>query len=225
MLDNLVVSLGISIYQDFGSAHRLIPSVHKKVEHIIAVDGRYPGYGDDKLSGLSTDGTREYLQQFSNIHLIDMPNSPQVAKRSRYLEEAGKYKTDVLIVVDADEWIEEIEENGGWWDFRSKVVELFEEAERDGLGPVHNLYGIWERYGAPDQFQHNPRVILRPEECEYYFHHNFVRNKSKGYREWMEAPFSKGIILRGDNHLRTKEREQTMTDYEDLQSHCDERLT
>ena len=118
MTRSLVVSLGLSIYQDLQSVQRLIPSVLGKVEHIIAIDGRYPGYDDEPQSGLSTDGTREYLLRFSNIHLIDMPNSPQVAKRSRYLEESAKYKTDVLIVVDADEWIEERFRNG-WRDFQT----------------------------------------------------------------------------------------------------------
>jgi glycosyltransferase involved in cell wall biosynthesis len=224
MTRSLVVSLGLSIYQDLQSVRRLIPSVCKKVQHIIAIDGRYPGYDDASQSGLSTDGTREYLLQFSNIHLIDMPNSPQVAKRSRYLQEAAKYKTDVLIVVDADEWIEERFADG-WRDFKQSALFLLQESETDGLGPTHNLFGIWERYGDPDQYQHNPRVILRPEECEYYYHHNFVRNKTRGYREWMEPPFSRGIYLCGDNDLRTRAREQLMTDYEIFQAYCNECLT
>ena len=222
-VDNLIVSVGLSIYQDCQSVRRLIPSIHKQVDYIIVVDGRYPGFGYEGSSGLSTDGTREYLLQFPRIRLIDMPNSGQVAKRTRYLTEAGKYKTDVLIVLDADEWIEE-RNKGGWSEFRRDVAEILDEENR-GLGPVHNVFGIWERYGDPDQFQHNPRVILKPGQCEYYHHHNFIRNRSKRYREWMEPPISQGLVLRGNDDLRSKKREQRMTEYEYLQSECDEKFT
>lgn len=67
------------------------------VDVVVAVDGAYATAG----GALSTDGTREYLAQFSKVQLLDEAGTTQFAKRNRYLA-AGR-PGDLLFVIDADE--------------------------------------------------------------------------------------------------------------------------
>jgi glycosyltransferase involved in cell wall biosynthesis len=224
MSDTVTVAIGTTVYQDCPGVKRMLSSVYKQVDRVIFVDGRFPGFDSCCMPGISTDGLKEYLQEFDNIHLVEMANEPQVAKRNKYLEIAAEYKIDIVLVLDADEWIEERKEYGGWEDFRKRAADII-HSPHDGFDFIYNLYGIWEQYGAPDQLQHNPRIIFRPEQCEYYGHHNWLRNKSRGYRLWMEPPVSRGIVLRGDNTLRSEYREHQMDRYERFQQVCDEKYT
>jgi hypothetical protein len=85
------------VWNDLAALKQTIPTWLPYVSHIIAVDGAYAETGH----ALSTDGTREYLQSFKNVTLIDAPGLSQCEKRTRYFQ-AGQLN-DLMFVIDADE--------------------------------------------------------------------------------------------------------------------------
>ena len=100
------IGIGLIFYDDLESLKRCMPTV--EADTIYAIDGRFKGY--DTPNALSTDGSREYLQTFDNVVLIDAPDLPQFEKRNTYLKAC---KEDFLFVVDSDHLME-----GDWKLFR-----------------------------------------------------------------------------------------------------------
>ena len=89
----------LNVWNDLEGLKKTMPTWLNYVDHVIAVDG---AYGSLK-NGLSTDGTREFLQAQKRVTLVDGAGLMQCEKRTRYLS-LGK-KGDLLFIIDADEFV------------------------------------------------------------------------------------------------------------------------
>jgi hypothetical protein len=97
----------VNVWNDAPSLQRTLETWAPHVDHVVVVDGRYRGITDRE--GLSTDGTRELLQDElqGRLELIDAPDLDQVAKRSLYWTR-GRVG-DLYVLIDADEVYEGLE--------------------------------------------------------------------------------------------------------------------
>lgn len=91
----------INIWNDANALRLTLPSWVNHVDAIIAVDGAYPTTG--AAAPLSTDDSRELLRATGKCELIELGHRMQVEKRNAYL--AACRPGDLIIVVDADEWV------------------------------------------------------------------------------------------------------------------------
>jgi hypothetical protein len=91
----------LNVWNDLPALRESVPLWMEHVDHVIAVDGVYDSAGVSEP--LSTDGTREFLQSFPKVQLLDCGHRPQIDKRNLYLAHARE--GDLIFVVDADEFV------------------------------------------------------------------------------------------------------------------------
>jgi hypothetical protein len=200
------IAAGLIFYNDLTSLQRLMPTL-KKCEAVYAIDGRFISFPGD--SDLSTDGSREYLQSFSNVKLIDMSIGLEQSKRNAFLKAAEADGFDAIFVLDADEYIE-----GDWDEF---VKECNDKIASTGVYMVK----VW----MGNTFNSFPRLIYPISEFEYYPAHYSLRRKSTGEYLWasdFDVGEIKSIRLWHDDDLRTKDRIAMMSGYQMWQKQYDD---
>lgn len=114
MLDykSLRITLGCAVvfYNDLASLRRCVESVYGNVDYLICVDGKYV-YNDWDTEPLSTDGSREYIQDIARDFegqaclLLDKPNLTEAKKRQAYVDITQELGIDVLLILDSDEYV------------------------------------------------------------------------------------------------------------------------
>jgi hypothetical protein len=85
-------------YNDMPFVQTAVESVYDRVDHIIAVDGRYKDFPGDE--DFSTDGTVQYLRSLNKATVFFAPGMTEVEKRNEYL--VGR-KGDWYLHLDTDE--------------------------------------------------------------------------------------------------------------------------
>lgn len=168
---------------------------------MYAVDGKFKEYPGD-FQPLSTDGSREFLKSFSNITIIDRPDSYEIDKRNAYLEAAGKDDMDVLLVIDADEYIQSI----NWAQF---FTACHVQMSRPGLYKVRGFDN-----GTFDPW---PRLVHPPKDFEYHILHYGFRYKPSGYfnnASTFARTEIKGVKIMHDEAHRTPEQLQSARSYQ-----------
>lgn len=140
----------LNIWNDLAELRANYESWYPFVDRVIAVDGAYEGMGGN--AGLSTDGTREFLQSLDKVTLVDAPGLVQHDKRSLYFREAKP--GDLLWRIDADE--------------------RFENAA--AIRSTPHLDVGWIRYTAPiyKREQGIPAVFAYREGLHYRDRHHWV---------------------------------------------------
>ena len=121
-MTSVSIASGTVFYNDCKSLERTLESLKDKVTFMFCIDGRYKHFEDNNETGLSNDGSRELVQSYDRAILIDMPNSYEVQKRQRYLEECavGHPAMDFLLIIDSDEYVAEYDET----EFRARLERI-----------------------------------------------------------------------------------------------------
>jgi hypothetical protein len=207
--------IGCSFYNDAKGLDRLLHSVAGQVALCIMIDGRYPSFGRGKgLAPLSTDGSREVCKQYDNTLLVDLPGTPQVAKRNAYLRLSKRYDLDFLIVMDSDEYIEK---QGADWDTFRYVAEKRVNLDLQ-MYRIYNVYFTDENHWNDGW---RPRLFYRPWEIRYDVKHYRLVIKAKNHldRPVYEGESGRatiaGITMVHHRSIRTEDRNKDMDRYED----------
>src|SRR3989337_1384426 len=114
--------VGILFYNDVDGLRRLIPSLLKSgvsYYDIQAFDGPFKQFPHNGME-LSTDGSREYLQEIG-IRIFDCGIGSHVEKTNIRFKMADKYGYDFMFAIDCDEYM-----MGNWPDM-TKHLELCQE--------------------------------------------------------------------------------------------------
>jgi len=191
-----MICAAIPVFQDAKSLKRCLDSL-ADFDLVLVVDGVYEGYPAE--SPLSTDGTRELCTQYDNAKLIDAPNLKEFEKRNVYLK-ACPWKH--LLVIDSDEWLEG--DIRGWM----KQVEQL-------TGP--GIYNI-DTKNSEGSHSPAPRIIINPQEFEYYGAHCVVKQGNRIFR--LRGEYSNligGVTICMNDDLRTVEYERAWQKYRQVQ--------
>jgi hypothetical protein len=162
------VAVGISYFNNVRELPRLLDPIHKHVDLIIGIDGRYPLF--KWPSNISTDGSTELLIEKYNA-VVEVNKSPveQIDKRNQYLEIADKADMDFVLVLDSDDYLHADYQD---WATFYKQLEKLPKDER--------LANIW--FWMNPAWQKNWNVvkdnewreytrIIRPKEIRYDITH------------------------------------------------------
>lgn len=191
--------VGLIFYNEAKNLKRCLPTLGE-FDKIYCVDGRFPLYAGH-ASPLSDDGSRKIVKKCANAVLIDCPLTDETAKRNAYLKAATQDKIDVVVIVDADEYL--IEKD--WRKFVRECKKF----------PEESIYRMWA-YNA-SSLDPQPRLIFRPELFEYYLRHYVFRHKPTG-RFAMHSEFSKRVVegfkIATDDTLRTKAHIDHLSKYQ-----------
>ena len=191
------LTIGCTTYQDSKSLKRMLDSSAPHVYEVLVIDGPFTDFGNE--GNVSTDGTLDVCGDYDNVRYIPYP-ATQVEKRNKYLEEC---KTDFLLILDSDEWIE-----GNWEEFYKNLQWV-----RETRNPDQYCWGVW---GDPN----HPRVIYKPTEMEYYERHFILKRKDAEYMpdQFQPTGIPSGvippIIIKTDDSLRSPEWVQWVDDYQ-----------
>jgi hypothetical protein len=183
------------VYDDIPHIVDTVNSIYGKVDHIIAVDGRYKDFPGERP--LSTDGTTEYLESLSAVSVMYEPDLTEVEKRNKYLVgEVG----DWYLHLDADEeWQGEIcipnaDMQVHWLEVRASVHKRYPAMKRIRLfrhveGLHYEGKHYWLRDGEGDTFSllDKPGSKYKAEfDDEIKIMHN----------EWERTPERRGMKAR-----------------------------
>lgn len=209
------IASGTIFYNDCKSLERTLNSLKDKVTFMFCVDGRFKHYKDG--SDLSTDGSRELVKSYDNAILFDVPNSYEIEKRQKYVNECSAM--DYLLIVDSDEYVceynqevfeKELDLIGTQGYAQYNVFSVMLEINSGKYNHiVHEFVGGNPPQVSRDkQFAHSPRLWQRPYEMEYNGTHYYFRHKhpssSLHYQETNCAvKIVNGIKLGHDHVLRT----------------------
>jgi len=184
------IGVGLIFFNDVKSLKKCIPTLN--VDQIYAIDGRFKNFNSP--TPLSNDGSREYLEGFPNVKLIDAPDLEQVDKRNIYLKEC---KEDFLIVIDSDEWVE-----GDWTLFRNEIDEKVKEEN----GPcfwfwvkdLERKTEFWQCLG-----------FLNPNRMQYKYRHDWLEvNGKRVLPHSHNNNYTKltSLVIFNEKQLRSNER-------------------
>jgi len=177
-----LIAYCISFYDDVQSLPRCLNSIFNHNTgtlpfKVIAIDGRYYGY--PSKSYLSTDGSRELIQQsYPNtiVELYDFPNLPEWQKRQKYVDIVAKQHIPFLLIIDSDEWFEP---RPKWEKLKQQLNYIMKYEPDNG-----NIYSIKCVDLDVDIFGNQytglrPRLWFKPEEVEYKEKH-YMFHKRQG---------------------------------------------
>lgn len=199
----IMLSVAVSTFNSLNELKRMIFSVQKHVKYIIVVDGKFKDF--DYPSDLSTDGSREFLQSFDNVILIDAPNLREVEKRQVYLDKTKELDVDLLLVMDSDEFVECEDWN---------LFEKYCRFEYEVYNKQTNQFGILvENANIQGQFDSRPRIFAHP----YDIKHN--DNDHKNFTTKSNIPLDMssvivGLKLRHNYDLRTPSYQKLRLSYQ-----------
>lgn len=198
-----MLSVAVSIFNSLDELKRMISSVQKHVKYIIVVDGKFRDF--DYQSDLSTDGSRELLQSFDNVMLIDAPNLREVEKRQVYLDKTKELDIDLLLVMDSDEYVECKD-----WDLFEKYCRF----EYEVYNKQTNQFGILvENANQIGKFDPRPRIFAHPYDIKHMDndHKNFT---TKSNRLLSMSSVIVGLRLRHNYDLRSQSYQELRLAYQ-----------
>jgi hypothetical protein len=190
-------SVELLFFNCLRNLQRSLPTYIDYVDEVIAVDGKHKM--GVEFNQLSTDGSREYLQSFNKVRIINRPNDYEVDKRKLV---KNLCKTDNLIIIDSDEYIE-----GDWEKFL-----LSYERIKSYDWEHKNLYKLkLQRDDSPEAYVDFPLVYHNPWEFTYYQNkHSIPIKKTRENEVGIFAPDSfyttvSGIKVMHNRNLCTEE--------------------
>ncbi len=89
----------IITYNDWPLIENCISSIYDEVGKIIVIDGKFKDFPGEE--NISTDGTLEYLNNFTKVNILFTYDLDEVDKRNNYLNELND--GDICLNIDADE--------------------------------------------------------------------------------------------------------------------------
>lgn len=236
LYSNFTIALGLCFFNKKDEIKRLLSTLGNNnqdgVDCVLAIDGAFPFIcdlhkKDENFSPLSTDGSREVLQEFADQQrkdngsraikvIIDNCVANEFTKRNRYLEICSWFEFKGLIILDSDEYFDfvGIEQ---WIKFKENWKQAVIKTEGDhnvfGLNTVVDLYGRTVPY---------PRLWYNPFEMRYhkYSHYKFL-NYAKGQQHSypLDSQYSaetiNGLTMKHDHNLRNDNDMEDRKLYED----------
>lgn len=185
----------IITFNDFPLIQQTIESVINKVDHVIAVDGRYkdfPGSED-----FSTDGTLEYLKSIDKVELMYLAGVDEIEKRNTYLE--GLNDGDTVLNLDADEVL---------------IGDLPELKSDWGIINLHDGHDKHIQNRASRFFKFKEGIHYQNTHCTLYDKDNVIINK---LQKIINSEFSfeivKSCYIEHRWHLRPDERKYMKQQY------------
>jgi len=234
-LSNTIFAAAIIFYDDVKGMKRALDSLTEGFDRIFCLDGKFKDF--PTTEPLSTDGSREVVQSFTNTILMDCPNVSEIEKRSKYLELCGEYDVTYLCILDSDEYIVKAD----WEKFRINCQVIANKINRDSSSSgisssdytSYHVFGIRMEYAdGPDQFDKPyftpatgvyPRLWYKPYEMMYRnTHYGFVPKDPRNpfHREQTETWNTEiyGITMRHDPYYTRVDpkRESASSKYKEL---------
>lgn len=166
------LTIGISYYNDAECLKRCLKSINSPFVHrVIAVDGKYKGFGKTRGSPkLSDDGSREILAEWGDKHTGKLAMAycagvPEFSKRQMYVDVATWCEADFLLILDSDEYLVV-----QWRVFMKDLAWIKESRQQRGtIGTVTML-----DQDQSDYLADRPRLLYRPEQFFYDGKHNQI---------------------------------------------------
>ena len=193
----------IPVYNDVDCVKRLHSKLLEMGIYSIWGDGKFPLFESINDSSLSTDGTREYLQDAFKVLLLDYPDITLPDKLTQMLHIAGRMGYKYAITFGADEIPE------GNFEELVKTIDQFSNDEP----MVFNLPFI-----TTDEYVYSlpnvERVFKFPDRISVRgAHYLFYRDdETEAIRSSMLMFTS--IKVHHDHTIRPKDRDKKMTDYQ-----------
>lgn len=213
----LRIGIGLAFYEDCDSLKRMLDSCKPyPIDMIIAVDGRYKGYGSK--TGISSQKCIDLFKSSKLPYdLIIVKDKDQNEKRQVYMDAAKKHDIDCLIVMDSDEYF--INDKTNW--------DLFIEDLQEKI--TNNAHTFRQAYTIPvymtdkgvqrmpeDYFENLPRLFHKPSTLQYVDDHFSIRNKKTGVLTTVQGNTLLNHIAMGHDHsLRSDDYTINTAVYED----------
>jgi hypothetical protein len=213
------IAVGLAFYQDFDSLRRMLTSLQAyPIDLLIAVDGKYAEH--------------PAAQNYSSRECIDLFNSFQTPyrlepapshyserqKRQMYLDFAGWFKMDVLIIMDSDEYI--IHNETDWDMFTLDLSKKLKTnpTYRQGYSiPVRKGWTRDNKANDGHLTQNLPRLFYNPGSLRYVDDHCSIRNRYTGVLQTFEGnTVCQHIMLGHDHTLRSKKEHEESRQYQEI---------
>lgn len=196
-----------SFYQDFEGGKRLYEHLHKHGIYSIWQDGRFPNFKQINNSDLSTDDLREFLESKEDALLLKEGEGLHWLheKLTNLFHKAGELGYEYVILLGSDEYLE------GDFQFLLDNLRMYEVGE-----PCYYRLDIDETNpkDRTNKDQGIERIFYKPECFTVDRTHwcYFIDGK----RATSYPQIIKGIKIIHDDHIRTKERNRLMDDYQKI---------
>jgi len=196
------ISYFITTHKQVYELKRTLDSIHKHVNKIWLVDGRFNEFKHEL--DYSIPLTDSVLRQYHNVEIIKIQDT-QLVKRQAYLDSSD---ADYLLVMDSDDFIHPEHQN--WNKFYGELQEVYNEPEM--------LYYLWFWIDPSWQCSANPvcketwqkyiRIHKYPNKQKYHMNHYTWRMKddnSVNLNSLLAKKTLGGIKLTCDSQYRSKE--------------------
>ncbi len=197
------LALAVSYFQSIHELDRLLEPIHKHVDLIIGIDGRYPKFKYN--TNYSIDGSTELLKEkYGAITYTFSKPVEQIRKRNKYLEIAAKEKMDYVLVMDTDDYVHPDYQN--WQLFKENIMEI---PEHFYLGNVSFwISPLWKKNWnvVNDNTWHPYTRIIKPDKVMYdTVHWCFVKRDDTNCFVTADNKVMEGVRFTSDSTLRTKD--------------------
>ena len=213
------VGAGIIFFEDARGLERCLSSICPFVDSVIAIDGRFRDF--EEIYDISTDGSKEVVETFSNANYYSFPNLTEIEKRNKYLELAQAQNLDFLVVIDSDEYavLDPVL-------FRSNLEAIMSQKQYDErfnevIPEVYGLKMYDEQYEKQSFIveRYNERLLYKPGNLRYNCIHSNLIDIFDNSRNFTTAKYTSvvdGITLYNDDTLRTPEYLRKSIQYQSL---------
>lgn len=188
-----------------GLANHMIKMNHLDFDARIYIDGKFPGFKHEGF--VSNDGSLDILKKIPKVTLLSPGREiSEMEKNNMAFKTAADLGIDLLIQVDADEWI----------DFdRETLIESF-TASFETIGTFQFFTRFTNHYSSPPRIVNFlPRLFFKPEfiTCDiihwWYF--------ALGRRITSDSTsFVEGAHVHHDDRVRSSERNDLMDKYQEV---------
>jgi len=170
----------------------------------IYVDGKYPGFNYKGVA--SNDGSLDIIKKIPNSILISPKTEiAEMDKNNLAFEKAGELGIDLLLQIDADEWV----------DFdRETLLESFVD-NFESVGTFQFMTRFTNHYSSPPRIVYQlPRLFFKPEfiRCEkiHWWFYAFGNRITCD-----QTSFIEGAHIHHDDRVRSIERNKLMDEYQE----------
>lgn len=187
-----------------------IQKTHPQVDApVLYFDGRFPDFQQINGSDFSTDGSNELIDSLPNAQRFKFAG--YITEKLTYLfKTAGAQGYDALLLLSCDEWIA-----GDWGQF-CQDIEAFVKS-----GDTRKLLNVKFTVLSGDprtDMQAKPRLFIDPDRFSVQDRHWMYYFDGKLLTFETTAPVAdvEGIGIMHDNRIRPKERDDMMTQYQQI---------
>lgn len=182
----------------------------KEPAHVQYIDGRFPDFAKINDSDFSTDGSNELIDSFPNAERYEFAGYI-IDKLNFLFQQVGKY--DAMLLLSCDEWIE-----GDWSQFTKNLQTLMECGDERKILNVR----FTVKEGSADSgrlwLKTKPRLFVNPSHFsvkdrhwKYHYDGKFLKGDA-----YVEESDIEGIEIFHDNRVRSQERDDMMTLYQQI---------